>query len=325
MLKAADKSGNSLARNRRNRFHAYRMSSLIFDPWIDYSKQTTPSAINNSHNLFTHLLDAVKWLKTDGGSISTESLSTQRKHFSQKCVWQRPANKCQYMMIYSNICQYMSIYGSRLDLRSISFYSVKVHHLLESLHWNNLEHKGTIDTQLKQSVLEWRQMAIWAILEVCAFENQGSSWCRGQCLSHLSGSSHLIISHLPTNRLPICPDLPRFACCYAIICITRSLTQQLKQQYQTITKLGGNTSTATVPRTTRSLMKHSCNLSKARTLEVEHAIPGRQGSGQKTATGKKSENQRTSEHLNTFDRFWQRVDASNRKTSSGTNIQSNSR
>ena len=192
-----------------------------------------------------------------------------------------------------------------------------------------------IDTQLKQSVLEWRQMAIiWAILK-CAFENQGSSWCRGQCLSHLSGSSHLIISHLPTNRLPICPDLPRFApicpdlprfaCCYTIICITRSLTQQLTQQYQTVTKLGGNTSTSAVPRTTRSLMKHSCNLSKASTLEVEHAIPGRQGSGQKTATGKKSENQRTSEHLNTFDRFWQRVDASIRKTSSGTNIQNNSR
>ena len=110
-------------------------------------------------------------------------------------------------------------------------------------------------------------------------------------------------SHLPTNRLPICPDLPRFACCYTIICITRSLTQQLTQQYQTVTKLGGNTSTSAVPRTTRSLMKHSCNLSKARTLAVEHAIPGRQGSGQKTATGKKSENQRTSEHLNTFDRF----------------------
>jgi len=252
------------------------------------------------------------WIHQRGKSLySTQTL------LKKMCM----AKTCKKMSIYDDIWWYMSIYVNMVqDWTYNKFHSTAWKCIICSNPCT-----GTI-WNIKEPLTPSSNSPFWG-------EGRwlyGRSWRCAHSKTKVPAGAEA--NACPTSVAPAissanesASDLPRFACCYTIICITRSLTQQLTQQYQTVTKLGGNTSTSAVPRTTRSLMKHSCNLSKARTLAVEHAIPGRQGSGQKTATGKKSENQRTSEHLNTFDRFWQRVDASNRITSSGTNIQSNSR
>ena len=225
------------------------------------------------------------WIHQRGKSLYSTQNTSQKNVYGKDL--QKNVNIWWYMMIYVNICQY----GSRLDYN-------KFH----STAWKCIICSNPCTG------------TIWNIKEPLTPSSNSPFWGEGRWLygRHLEGGrirkprfqlvqrpmpvppQCLQPSHLPTNRLPICPDLPRFACCYTIICITSPWhtadTNSIKQSQN-----WEETHPPLLSRTTRSLMKHSCNLSKARTLAVEHAIPGRQGSGQKTATGKKV---RINEHQN---------------------------
>lgn len=242
------------------------------------------------------------WIHQRGKSLySTRTLLT-------KMCMAKTCNKCQYMMIYSNICQYMSIYGSRLDLKSISFYSVKVHHLLESLYWNNLHWHPAQTVRFGVKADGYMGDLEGVRIRKPRFQLvQGPMPIPPQWLqpSHHISSANESASDLP-RFAPICPDLPVAIPCYTIICITRSLTQQLTQQYQTVTK--------SIP-----VISPRPGLWKSNTqFQADREAARRQPLAKKVRI---NEHQNIWIHLTGFDR----VDASNRKTSSGTNIQNNSR